>query len=220
MAREGKDFDDEIDLVALVLLFWGHRGKFAALGIAGLVLGLAFTYQHAPYYVTDFKVALGHPIYNEALLMESTGMQKLLNDGALNPASLPRLTYQNKTATFQLVTNTTDIRAPTSAQIRAILTESLALQQVLALGAESYKDKQVIINTTRTLVLSNRDLGNIDVNSVLAHLQISFGETQSPYPDPMKHGARGLLAGLFLAGCLMLVSLFAKALRESLAPRR
>ena len=92
MAREGKDFDDEIDLMALVLLFWGHRGKFAALGIAGLVLGLAFTYQHAPRYTTDFKVVLGHPIYSEALLVESTGMQRLLDEGALNPNDLPRLT--------------------------------------------------------------------------------------------------------------------------------
>ena len=80
MAREGKDFDDEIDLVALVLLFWGYRGKFAALGIAGLILGLAFTYQHAPRYATDFKVALGHPIYSEALLVGSTGMQRLLDE--------------------------------------------------------------------------------------------------------------------------------------------
>ena len=65
MAPEGRDVDDEIDLVALVLLFWGHRGKFAALAVTGMILGLAFTYQHAPRYATDFKVALGHPMYSE-----------------------------------------------------------------------------------------------------------------------------------------------------------
>ena len=35
MARDIRDADDEIDLVALVLLFWGHRGKFAALAVTG-----------------------------------------------------------------------------------------------------------------------------------------------------------------------------------------
>ena len=221
MAREGKDFDDEIDLMALVLLFWGHRGKFAALAIAGLVLGLAFTYQHTPRSATDFKVSLGHPIYSEALLVGSTGMQRLLDEGALNPGALPRLTYQKKSSTFRVVTENLRVPAAMQDQFRAILGESLSLQQALALNAQSYANSQVILsNPDGRVVLSNRDIGNIDVNAVLDNLHLTFSPTQALYPHPTKHGALGLLAGLFLAGCWVLVSLFAKALRESLASRR
>jgi len=215
MAREGKDFDDEIDLVALGLLFWGHRGKFAALGIAGLILGLAFTYQHAPRYTTDFKVALGHPIYSEALLVGSTGMQRLLDEGALDPASLPRLTYQKKSATFRVVTENPDVRALMQDQIRQILADALTQQQALALKAQSYDNSQVILsNPGGKVVLSNRDIGNIEINPVLDRLHLTFSPTQALYPYPTKHGALGLLAGLFLAGCWVLVSLFTQALRE------
>ena len=215
MARDIRDADDEIDLVALVLLFWGHRGKFAALGIAGLVLGLAFTYQHAPRYVTDFKVALGHPIYSEALLVGSTGMQRLLDEGALDPASLPRLTYQKKLATFRVVTENPDVRALMQDQIRTILAEALSLQQALALKAQSYDNSQVILsNPGGKVVMRNQDIGNIEINTVLDPLHLTFSPTQALYPYPTKHGALGLLAGLFLAGCWVLVSLFTQALRE------
>jgi hypothetical protein len=215
MARDIRDADDEIDLVALVLLFWGHRGKFATLAMIGLVLGLAFTYQHAPRYVTDFKVAIGHPIYSEELLVGSLGMQRLLDKGVLDPVSLPRLTYQKKSATFQVVTDTPDIRALMQDQIRQILAETLSLQQALALKAQSYDDSQVILrNPNGKVSLSNRDIGNIDVNTVLDQLHLTFSPTEALYPYPTKHGALGLLAGLFLAGCWVLVSLFTQALRE------
>ena len=46
----------------------------------------------------------GTPFIAEALLVGSTGMQRLLDEGALDPASLPRLTYQKKSATFRVVT--------------------------------------------------------------------------------------------------------------------
>lgn len=215
MARDIRDADDEIDLVALVLLFWGHRGKFAALAMTGLVLGLAFTYQHAPRYATDFKVALGHPIYSQALLVESTGLQRLLDEGALNPDALPRLTYQKKSATFRVVAENPDVRALMQDQIRQILADALTQQQALALKAQSYDNSQVILsNPGGKVVLSNRDIGNIEINPVLDRMHLTYSPTQALYPYPTKHGALGLLAGLFLAGCWVLVSLFTQALRE------
>ena len=75
-------------------------------------------------------------------------------------------------------------------------------------------------NPAGKVILSNRDIGNIEINTVLDRLHLTFSPTQALYPYPTKHGALGLLAGLFLAGCWVLVSLFAKALRESLASRR
>ena len=216
MTKHEKNSEDEIDLITICLSLWEHKFKFIFMGAVGIIVGLVFTFQQGSRYTTDFMVIVGHPAYKPALLHESTGMQNILIRGKLSPNELPRFTYrknkQNK-GMFQVVTNNKNVKGPTYARIKEIITEALQQQRDFALIAKSYNPSQVILNEDTGIIMPNRVIAEIPVSDILENFQINFGETQQVLPNPLKHGIIGMTIGLFLGACWMIVSLITQAFR-------
>ena len=109
MAKNTYTSDDEIDLIELIEVFLTHKAKFIILGIVGLGLGLAYTFQHKPLYETGFKVNVGHPAFSNDFLINSAYVQEILNTSELNEEITPHYSFDKKTQLFHVITQTDDL---------------------------------------------------------------------------------------------------------------
>jgi hypothetical protein len=105
MLKNKKQNEDDIQLIELFMIFWKYKITFALLMVIGLILGVAFSYQHVTRYETLLNVILGHPAYKDSLLVSSSDLKNLLSQEELNPGKMPRFSIQNsKASTANMVT--------------------------------------------------------------------------------------------------------------------
>ena len=146
MAKTTPISDDEIDLIEVIEVFLTHKTKFIILGIVGLSLGLAYTLLNEPRYETDFKVNVGHPAFSNDFLINSAGVQEILNISELDKKIIPKYSFNKKTQLFNVITKTDDV----SQEITDLLTEAL-MQELgnlkrIAGSFEGFDDKSIILN--------------------------------------------------------------------------
>ena len=217
MVKHKEQYDDDIDLLELFLIFWKYKTTFASLMVIGLILGLAFTYQQVPRYETEFNVIVGHPAYKPSLLSSSSSLQDLLSQAELSPAKMPRfVTRQSKNTesiSFQVQSHSPDVHEEIRMRFKKIIATKLEQQKNL-----------ILIDRVKTGI--HRNLDDIDsilhytaiaessVEDILKEFQVTFGPTKTVQPNPRMYGIFGIFAGLLLAGCWVVLSLFYRAIQK------
>jgi len=200
MAKNIRSYDDEIDLIELIQVFLTHKTKYIVLGIVGLILGLVYTFQHEPRFETQFKLHIGHPVFSNAFLIQSSAVQELLNASELNQNILPHYQFNQKTDLF---TVTTEVEAATEVVNEvfndAMRQELMQLKEVAG-SFEGFDNKTVILNNknNNNMTWTNQDMAKLNPDQVIQSIKISFSEPKALYPQPFKHGAIGIFVGLLL----------------------
>jgi len=217
MAKNTPTYDDEIDLIELVQVFLTHKTKFIILGIVGLSLGLAYTFQLEPRYETDFKVIVGHPAFSNDFLVNSAAVQDILNISELNKKIIPSYSFNKKTQLFSVITSTDD----SSQEITDLLTEALMQEldnlKKIAGSFEGFDNKPVIVNNNNNnnnLTWTNKDIAKLNPEQVAQSIKVSFGEPKVLYPKPLKHGVFGIFVGLILAFLWMMADILMRQLKK------
>ena len=217
MAKNTPISDDEINLIELIEVFLTHKIKYIALGIVGLSLGLVYTFQQEQHFETTFKVNNGHPAFSNDFLINSAGVQEILNISELNKEIIPHFSFNKKTQLFNVITKTDDV----SQEITDLLTEAL-IQELgnlkrIAGSFEGFDDKSVILNNNNygsNLTWTNADIAAINVEQVAGAFKVSFSKPKILYPDPLKYGAIGVFFGLVLAFFLMMADILMRQLKK------
>ena len=219
MAKTTPTSDDEIDLIELIQVFLTHKIKFIILGIVGLGLGLAYTFQHEPRFETDFKVNVGHPAFNNAFLIDSAGVQEILNTSELNKKTIPSYSFNKKTQLFNVTTSTDDVSQEVADLFNEALRQELGDLKKTAGSFEGFDDKSIILNNNNygsNLTWTNKDIAKLNPEQVALSVKVSFGITKVLYPSPILHGVVGLFAGLVLAFGWMMFGIARSTLHQSI----
>ena len=207
MAKNSPSYDDEIDILDLVLVFFSHKWKFILLGLLGLILALPYTYQLEPRYETKFKIQLNHPLYDHNKLIRSSNIQELLNKSELNPNLLPNYNFNKKRNIFVVVTEERDVRPMVTEIFVSALKNGLSDLKMMAKNLTGYENKPIILNNNNNLNWTNENIARLDLDETVKDFKISFSKTKTLNPSPLRHGAIGLFIGLVLAFCWMIASI-------------
>ena len=151
MAKNTPTSDDEIDLIELIQVFFTHKAKFIILGIVGLSLGLAYTLLHEPRFETDFKVNVGHPAFSNDFLINSAGVQEILNTSELNEKIIPHYSFNKKTQLFNVTTKTDDSSQGVTDLLTEALMQELGNLKKIAGSFEGFDNKPVILNNNNNI---------------------------------------------------------------------
>ena len=216
MAKNTPTYDDEIDLIELVQVFLTHKTKFIILGIVGLSLGLAYTFQLEPRYETDFKVIVGHPAFSNDFLVNSAAVQDILNISELNKKIIPSYSFNKKTQLFNVTTTTDDVSQGVTDLLTEALMQELDTLKRIAGSFEGYDSNQVILNNNNdnNLTWTNQDIAKLNPEQVAQSVKVSFGEPKVLYPKPLKHGVKGIFMGLVLAFFWMMADILVRQLKK------
>ena len=218
MAKTTPISDDEIDLIELIEVFLTHKAKFIILGIVGLSLGLAYTLLHEPRYETDFKVNVGHPAFSNDFLINSAGVQEILNTSELNEKIIPHYSFNKKTQLFNVTTKTEDISQRVTDLLTEALMQELGNLKKIAGSFEGFDNKPVILNNSNNsnnnLTWTNQDIAKLNPEQVAQSIKVSFGEPKVLYPKPLKHGVIGIFIGLVLAFFWMMTDILMRQLKK------
>ncbi|MDC0999939.1 Wzz/FepE/Etk N-terminal domain-containing protein [Methylophilaceae bacterium] len=217
MAKTTPTSDDEIDLIELIQVFLTHKIKFIILGIVGLGLGLAYTFQHEPRFETDFKVNVGHPAFNNDFLINSAGVQEMLNTSELNKKILPNYSFNKKTQLFNVMTKTEDLSQEVADLFNEALRQELGDLKKTAGSFEGFDDKSIILNNNNygsNLTWTNKDIAKLNPEQVAQSIKVSFSEPEVVYPKPIKHGVIGIFVGLVLAFLWMIADILMRQLKK------
>ena len=214
MAKTTPISDYEIDLIELIEVFLTHKVKFIILGIVGLSLGLAYTFQHEPRYETGFKVNVGHPAFSNNFLIESAGVQEILNTSELNKKTLPNYSFNKKTKLFNVITKTDDISQGVTDLFNEAVMQELGDLKKIAGSFEGFDNKLVILNNNNSLTWTNKDIAKLNPEQVAQTIKVSFGEPKVLYPKPLKHGVIGIFIGLVLAFLWMMADILMRQLKK------
>jgi len=215
MLQNKKQYDNDIDLTELFLIFWKYKITFALSMLIGLGLGLAFTYNQEPYHQTKFKITLGHPAYNESLLFLSNDLLRMLNQSELEPNIMPKISIVRNSD----ITGTTFLaegpgsldRDKITIRFKKILTSQLEEQRRFALMQS--KSKTLIFQNTNQR-LPSAVLANIPIDEILSRYSVLFSQTITTHPKPLRFSILGMTVGFFLAGCWMVLSLLKVSLKK------
>jgi len=219
MAKNTSTNDDEIDLIELIQIFLTHKAKFIILGIVGLSLGLAYTFQHEPRYETDFKVIVGHPAFSSSFLINSAGVQEILNTSELNEKTLPNYSFNKKTQLFKVTTSTDNSSQGITDLLTEALMQELDILKKIAGSFEGFDNKPVILNNNNNnnnnnLTWTNKDVAKINPEQVAQSIKVIFGAPKVLYPKPLKHGVIGIFVGLILAFLWMMADILMRQLKK------
>jgi len=220
MAKTTPISDDEIDLIELIQIFLTHKGKFIILGIVGLSLGLAYTFQHEPRYETDFKVIVGHPAFSSSFLINSAGVQEILNTSELNKKTLPNYSFNKKTQLFKVTTKTDDSSQGVTDLFTEAMMQELDNLKKIAGSFQGFDSNQVILNNNNNndnnnnLTWTNQDIAKLNPEQIAQKIKVSFGEPKVLYPKPLKHGVIGIFIGLVLAFFWMMADILVRQLKK------
>mgnify|MGYP000471487181 CR=1 FL=1 len=165
MAKTTPTSDDEIDLIELIEVFIKHKAKFIILGIVGLSLGLGYTLLHEPRYEMDFKVNVGHPAFSNNFLINSAGVQEILNTSELNEEIIPHYSFNKKTQLFNVTTSTDDSSQGVTDLFNEALMQELDTLKRIAGSFEGYDSNQVILNNNNEIIITLPGLTKILPNS-------------------------------------------------------
>ena len=214
MAKNIPTSDNEIDLIELIQVFLTHKMKYIVLGIVGLSLGLAYTFQLEPRYETDFKVNVGHPAFNNGFLINSAGVQEILNTSELNEKIIPHYSFNKKTQLFKVITKTDDSAQGIANLFTDALRQELTNLKKIAGSFEGFDDKPIILNNNydSNLTWTNQDIAKLNPEQVAQSIKVSFGEPEVLYPKPLKHGVIGIFIGLVLAFLWMMADIVVRRL--------
>ena len=209
MAKATAQFDDEIDLIELIQVFWAHRLKYFILSVLGLVIGLVYTHQHTPIYSINLKVHVGHPAFTTDTLINSSGFQTILNACEVS-GQMPCYQFNKKTEVISVThLQSEDLMNLVSSELsKALLKEADMITQ----AAQQFKGQSQSVtiinnNNNNNISWTNQDLAQLNPDEVVKTLSISFSGIKTLYPNPFKHGAAGLLIGLVMAFLWMLLSI-------------
>jgi len=226
MVKHKEKYDDDIDLWKLFLTFWKYKNTFTLFMVIGLILGLAYSHQQIPRYMTNFNVVIGHPAYNSSMLMSSGDLQYMISLGHLNPSEMPRLTYRTnektKKITFQLESFNPDVQEETKMRFNEIITNELKQIKHLAeieltLKAASKSNNNYYypsMNELNEIESRNLAVTQIPVDEILTNLRIIFSPTIKIQPTPIYYGILGMSVGLLLVGFWVVLSLFFRAIQK------
>ena len=217
MAKTTPTSDDEIDLIELIEVFLTHKAKFIILGIVGLSLGLAYTFQHEPRFETDFKVNVGHPAFSNSFLINSAGVQEILNKSELNKKTLPNYSFNKKTQLFKVITKTDDVSQGVTDLFTEALMQELDTLKMIAGSFEGFDSNQVILNNSNNnnnLTWTNKDIAKLNPENIAQSIRVSFGEPEVLYPKPLKHGVIGIFIGLVLAFFWMMADIVVRQIKK------
>ncbi|MDB9716712.1 hypothetical protein OAA47_00370 [Methylophilaceae bacterium] len=210
MRNHKEQFGGEIDLIGLTLYLWGHKSKFILTAVLGLIFGLAYTHTHEQTFVTQFKVVIGHGTLNTQFFINSSSMQKWLNESELNPDIFPRITYKNKTGAFIYEDVERHSHAIIMKRINTIMSDIVKIKN-------SNKPKnisnEVILDADNIIRLISIENGPFELSDVLSKIDVSFGPTQSNHPNHRKYGLLGLFAGLFMGASWIIILIIAQNFR-------
>lgn len=217
MAKAAPQFDDEIDLIELILIFWEHRLKYFFFGVMGLIVGLVFTHQHTPIYSINLKVHVGHPAFTTDVLINSNGFQTMLNACEVS-GQMPCYQFNKKTEVISVTDLQSDelINMVSSDLSDALLKEADMIIQT----AQQFKGKSQSItivnnNSNSNISWTNQDLAQLNPDDVVKTLSLSFGQIVSLYPNHIKHGFIGLLYGLLFAFIWMIFLVIKRNIRAN-----
>lgn len=216
MAKVAPQYDDEIDLIELIQVFWAHRLKYFILGILGLVLGLVYTHQHTPIYSINLKVHVGHPAFTTDTLINSSGFQTILNACEVS-GQMPCYQFNKKTRVISVNhLKSEDLIDLISSQLSAALLKEadMIIQAAQQFKGQSQSVTIINNNNNNNISWTNQDLAQLNAGDVVKTLTISFGNTAALYPNPIKHGTIGMFIGLFVSFLWMLGCILIGQLRE------
>ena len=218
MAKTTPISDDEIDLIELIEVFLTHKAKFIILGIVGLGLGLAYTFQHKPLYETDFKVNVGHPAFSNDFLINSASVQEILNTSELKKKKLPNYSFNKKTQLFSVITQTDDLSQGVADLFNEALRQELGGLKKTAGSFEGFDNKPVILNNnsknTVNLTWTNQDIAKLNPEQVAQSIKVIFSKPKALFPKPLKHGVIGIFIGLVLAFLWMMADILVRWLKK------
>ena len=215
MAKNTSTSEDEIDLIELIEVFLTHKTKFIILGIVGLSLGLAYTFQLEPRYETDFKVIVGHPAFSNDFLINSAAMQDILNISELNKKIIPHYSFNKKTQLFNVTTTTDDVSQGVTDLLTEALMQELDSLKRIAGSFEGFDSKQVILNNNNNLTWTNQDIAKLNPEQVAQSVRVSFSEPKVLFPNPKKYGVIGIFMGLVLAFLWMMADILVRQLKKN-----
>ena len=219
MAKAAPQFDDEIDLIELIQVFWTHRLKYLILAVIGLVLGLVYTHQHTPIYSINLKVHVGHPAFTTDNLINSSGFQTMLNACEVS-GHMPCYQYNKKTGMIGVThLKSKELMDLVSSELSAALLKEADMLIQAARQFKGQSQSVTIINNSNSnsnsnISWTNQDLARLNPSDVAKTLSLSFGNTAALYPKPIKHGAIGMFIGLFASFLWMLGCILIGQLRE------
>jgi hypothetical protein len=217
MAKTTPSSDDELDLIELIQVFLTHKAKFIFLGIVGLALGSAYTLQHEPRFEMNFKVVVGHPAFTNDFLINSAGVQEILNTSELNGKVIPSFSFSKKTQLFNVITKTDDSLQEVTDLFTKALRQELDNLKKVAGNFEGFDDKQVILNNNNknnSLTWTNKDIAKLNPEQVAQSIKLSFGEPKVLSPKPLKYGVIGIFIGLVLAFFWMMAGILVQQLKK------
>ena len=221
MAKNTRSYDDEIDLIELVQVLLTHKIKYILLGFVGLILGMAFTFQHEPRFETQFKIHVGHPAFSNQFLIGSSAVQALLDESELNKKTLPHFNFNKKTELFTVTTATEGASQVVNEVFTNAIEQEVAKLKAIATSFEGFDNKPVILNNNNNnnnnnnLTWTNKDMAKLNPEQVGESIKISFGEPKTLYPKPFKHGTIGLFVGLMAAFLWMVAAILTRQLKST-----
>lgn len=217
MAKTAPSYDDEIDLIELIQVFLAHKTKFILLGVVGLALGLVFTFSMKPLFEVNFKIAFDHPIFSVGQLINSAGVQRLLNDSELNEGLHPHYSYNKKKQTFTTISETDEISSVVEDTFRKLAETYINnyLRATEKFTLEGSNQSYIVdLNKYPNILLDKDNIANISAEDILKNFSISFSKIKPTYPKPLKHGVIGIFVGLVLAFLWMLTAILMRQLKK------
>lgn len=214
MAKAAPQFNDEIDLIELIQVFWEDRIKYFILAVMGLVIGLVYTYQQEPLYSLNFKAHVGHPGFTTDALINSSGFQTMLNACEVSD-QMPCYTYNKKN-------NLINVTHQQSEELINIISSELSASlfkeaDIIIQTAQKFKGQSqyvtIINNGNSNISWTNQELAQLNPDDVVKTLSLSFGDIKTLYPNPIKHGVTGLFVGFIIAFLWMLGSIITKKIK-------
>jgi len=222
MAKTTPISDDEIDLIELIKILLKHKTKFVLLGVVGLLLGLAYSYQHEPRYLTQFKIVVGHPAFTTNNLVNSTSIQELLNTSELNRGKYPNYTYNKRKKLFFVETKEGEVQNMVTETFENALKQQVVKIKQLAKDFTGFEKNQVIVSNNyinnfkplNGLQFTNQDIVKLNSDQVMSSFKLSFGSPKMLYPKPLKFGIIGIFIGLVLASLWMMAGILVRQLKK------
>jgi hypothetical protein len=208
MAKAAPQYDDEIDLIELIQVFWAHRLKYIILGVMGLVLGLVYTHQHTPVYSIKLKAHVGHPFFTTDTLINSSSFQTMFNACEVS-GQMPCYQFNKKTEVISVThLQSKELMDLVSSELSAALLKEADMIIQTAQQFKGPSQSVTIINNSNSnsdsnsnsnISWTNQDLAQLNPGDVVKTLSLSFGDIKTMYPNPIQHGMVGLFIGLLMA---------------------
>ena len=151
-------------------------------------------------------------------LINSAGVQEILNTSELNEKIIPHYSFNKKTQLFNVTTKTDDSSQGVTDLFNEALMQELINLKKIAGSFDGFDDKPVILNNNNNnnnnLSWTNKDIAKLNSEEVAQSVKVSFGEPKVLYPKPLKHGVIGIFIGLVLAFLWMMADILMRQLKK------